>query len=410
MNKWAFVTILLCFHHVHRTSCTLTSIKDIAVFSYDIITLGVDVLDKIQSGDDFGKLQESIKDLQKTMEDLYKMLTFNTELTKNIKCLMEEIPHRTAYLQHINKIKSCKDDLDKVLNNPSDMVVREDFKKCYEIKADVRGIREYLTGDATIKSSTIYEFTCGDDGVNKVQNIERRFEYLYKYFIDGCTVLVTAEVMKSENRSKVLRDECLQAIGDIFSVKSTYYQNSINQSCATFHAQAYEMLNGLKTINVLTIHNVLRSNLPWFQYTVVESRVSDATVENKGDFPLKYKKIIVKQKVYHVFWTDSFVSFYKNRSNENQHLINVTISFDDYEDLFYGMNLSEDASREKKLVSVFGFTSDQTIINCTYSQGSDASPAASSTENLLPTTTLILVVMLFCPAIINMDLLIGMRL
>lgn len=81
-------------------------------------------------------------------------------------------------------------------------------------------------------------------------------------------------------------------------------------------------------------------------------------VENKGDFFLKYKKIIVKQKVYYVFWIDLFVFFYKNRLNENQYLINVIILFDDYEDLFYGMNFFEDVLREKKLVSVFGFILD----------------------------------------------------
>lgn len=102
------------------------------------------------------------------MEDFYKMFIFNIELIKNIKCLMEEILYRMVYFQYINKIKSCKDDFDKVLNNLFDMVVCEDFKKCYEIKVDVWGIREYLIGDVIIKFSIIYEFMCGDDGVNKV--------------------------------------------------------------------------------------------------------------------------------------------------------------------------------------------------------------------------------------------------
>lgn len=81
-------------------------------------------------------------------------------------------------------------------------------------------------------------------------------------------------------------------------------------------------------------------------------------VENKGNFFLKYKKFIVKEKVYYVFWIDLFVFFYKNRLNENQYFVNVIVLFDDYEDLLYGMNFFEDILREKKLVSVFGYILD----------------------------------------------------
>lgn len=409
MNERAFVTILLCFH---TARCKLTAIMDIAVFSYEIITLGDDVIDRIRSGDNNEKLQESINDLQKSMDQLHKKLDDNSQQLKKLNCKIDEVPHKTTILLNIEEIENCIADLKNVLNTPSDMEVRENFEKCYDIKKNVRGIGKYLThsGESTIDDRTIYELTCDEDGLYKGQNTERRFNYLLGHFMDGCTVMVIVEGLKSENRSTALRDDCWDDIGKIISSKSTYYQNSIDQSCSTFYAQAYELLNRLEAINVLTIHDVLRRNLPWFQYTVVESKVPDSAVKNKGDFPLKYKKFIVKQKVYHVFWTDSFVSFYKNRSNENQHFVNVTVSFDDYEDLSFGMNLSEDTSRERKLVSVFGYTSDQSIINCTYSQGPDASTAASSTENLLPTTTLILVVMLFCPAIINMDLRIGMHL
>lgn len=81
-------------------------------------------------------------------------------------------------------------------------------------------------------------------------------------------------------------------------------------------------------------------------------------VENKGNFFLKYKKFIVKQKVYYVFWIDLFVFFYKNRLNEKQYFVNVIVLFDDYEDLLYGMNFFEDILRERKLVSVFGYILD----------------------------------------------------
>lgn len=130
MNKWAFVTIFLCFHHIHTTSCKLSLIKDIAVFSYELITLGADVIDRIKSGDDFGKLHETINDLQKNMDELHKKLDYNTQLVDILVSLMEEVPHKTVFLY----------------------------------------------------------------------NIERRINYLYRYFIDGCTALATAEELKFENR------------------------------------------------------------------------------------------------------------------------------------------------------------------------------------------------------------------
>lgn len=400
-------TILLWLLLIPMDMCKLYQIKDVVDFSLKIIKLTGFVV-KLIPDNDGGNVQKSIDDLRKSMKELHSKLDYNIQLTQQIACVVREESHENTIRENIQKIESCKKDLENMFDKPFNIPDREKVKTCINIREYVRGIGKYLTGED--KSRSIYELSCKEHSLHEGQIVENKFNKLYGNYFDGCTVLGVAETMKYDNESTTLRDECWDAIAKINSSKSTYYRKNINRSCSTFHTQTHELLNGLESVNAFTVHEVLQSNLPWFQYTVVESNVPYSTVENKGNFPLKYKFFIVKQKVYHAFWTDSFVSFYKNRSNEKQHFVNVTVSFDDYEDLSFGMNLSEDTSRERKLVSVFGYTSDQSIINCTYSQGPDASTAASSTENLLPTTTLILVVMLFCPAIINMDLRIGMRL
>lgn len=136
MNKRAFVTILLCFH---TARCKLTAIKDIAVFSYEIITLGDDVIDRIRSGDNNEKLQESINDLQKSMDQLHKKLDDNSQQLKKLNCKIDEVPHKTTILLNIEEIENCIADLKNVLNTPSDMEVRENFEKCYDIKKTSEG-------------------------------------------------------------------------------------------------------------------------------------------------------------------------------------------------------------------------------------------------------------------------------
>lgn len=371
---------------IHRTTCKFLIIKE----SYEIITLGLDVIDKLKSGDEI-EVQESINDLQKTMDELHKKLDDNTQLVNKLICSVEELPHRTVFLHNIENIESCRTDFENVLKNPFDIMVRENFEKCYDIKNNVRGIGKYLTGEATIDSRTIYEFTCDEDGLDKGQNIERRFNYLYSHYIDGCTVLVTAERLASQNKSTTLRDECWKTIEKINSSKNLYYQTSINKSCPSLYKQASELCNGLETINAFTVLDRLQRNFPYFQFAVVQSKDSASTVKNTGNFVLNVMILVVGGKTFHVFRTDSFVSFDKDKTTENQQFVNVTISFDDYEDLSYGMNLSEDTSREKKLVSISGYTSDQaTDKQCTHSQELKALSSASSTENPFATTISIL--------------------
>lgn len=397
MKVFDNIPLCLLFMIIHSTTCKFLPIKDIAIFSYEIITQGVDVIDRLKSGGDIEKIQESINHLQKSIQELHKNLDDNTQLVNKLICEVKEQSHKTVFLENIEHIESCITDLENVLENPFDIIVRENFKNCYDIKKNVRGIGKYLTGETTIESRTIYEFTCDEDGLEKGQNIERRFNYLYSHFIDGCTVLVTAERLKSQNKSTTLRDECWKTIEKINSSKNIYYEKSINKSCSTLYKQSNELFNGQTTIlNVYTILDGLQRNFPYFQFIVVESKDSASTVNNTGNFYLNAMKFVVGGRTFHVFRTDCFVSFDKDKTTQNQQFVNVSISFDDYEDLSYGMNLSENTSREKKLVSIIGYTSDETIdTQCTYLQGPKALSTASSTENSLANLFSILLFWLF---------------
>lgn len=62
----------------------------------------------------------------------------------------------------------------------------------YDIIGNVRAIGGYLSGHAIVGLPPFFELYRHKDGYYRGPAIKTMFQYLYTYFIDGCTIVVTA--------------------------------------------------------------------------------------------------------------------------------------------------------------------------------------------------------------------------
>lgn len=368
------ILILLCL--LPAISSKALKVKEVAELAYNVISLSIDFIDKLTSSDDANKVEESIKSLQSSVDKLHDKLDYTTQLVENLINLINEQPYKISLSQHIEKIKSCKTDLENVLQTPTSNAARENFRKCYNIIDNVRAIGGYLSGQAIIGLHPFFELYQHKEGYYRGFAIKTMFQYLYTYFIDGCSVVVTAERIEFNQSSTLYRDECWKTVADINSYMKGFFRKCIMHSCSWFLPQATTLLKNPEIVNASSANNVLQNNFPWFQFFVLEFSTSDSNLNNIGTF-LVNSETFSLQKTYRVFWTDSFVSFSQNRSTVKEQDLQIPISICNYEGSSYGINLSKQLYLEEKLFSFVAFTSNDTMDGCQYSQKSEDSSSAS---------------------------------
>lgn len=379
-----FLRILLCTLLTTSTECKTNLLKDITGFVYNVLTLGLDLSDRLQSNDVLEKVQESINKLQRGIERVHSMLEYTKKLLEAAFRLIKVKSYFDSFNHHIEKIDSCITDLQYVFKDPTDIVARENFQKCYNIMTDVRALGRYLCGNPMIGSKPLFDSFHNEDGSCKGEDIEMIFRALYAKFIDGCILTSTAERMKHNNSSTLYRDECLGMNKNITDYMTNFYGKCIKLSCSSFHARVSTLLKNLEKVDTSTIYSVLQRNYPWLQFNVIEVWREDALVENNGTFYLNSGIFVVKNKVFLVFCTDVFVKFSKHRAIENQKYVNITVSYRDFESWFLGMNLSYENPLETKRINALGYTSHQTIDTCKYLPGTgDSSLVTPNSGNHL---------------------------
>lgn len=385
-----YLGILLCILLATSSECKTSLFKDIAGYIYNVFTLGLDVSDRLESNDE--KVLESFKKLQEAIERVHIKLEYTSQLVEDMYNLIKVQSYYESSNHHIENINRCMKNLQTVFKDPTNMVAREHFKKCYDIITNVEVIGGYLSGKANFGSKPLFDYFYNEDGSCKGEDIEKIFRGLYAKFIDGCIVTSTAERMKHGNFSTIYRDECWEMNKNISAYMISFYAKCSKLSCSSFHSRVSALLKNLEKVNSFTVYNVLRQNYPWLQFSVIEVGKKEAVVENNGTFFLNSGIFVVQNKIFLVFWTDVFVMFSKNRTNENQQNVNVTVSYCDFESWFLGMNFSYENPLETKRISAFGFTSNQTIDTCKYFPVPDKSPPATpNSGNRLRTPALIFV-------------------
>lgn len=388
-----FVGILLCMLLTTNSECKTNHLKEIAEIAYDVLTLGLDLSDRLKSNDGLEILLEAAKKLEKGIERVHSMLEYTKQLVKDVLRLIKVQSYFESFNQHIEKIDSCITDFQYVLKYPTDKVSRENFQNCYNIMSSVRPLVGYLCGKPILGSIPLFDSFYNEDGSCKGEDIEKVFRALYAKFIDGCIVTSTAERIKHGNSSTIYRDECWEMNKNISAYMISFYNKCIKRSCSSFHSRVSALLKSLEKVDSSTVLNALQRNYPWLQFIVIEVGKKEAVVKNNGTFFLNSGIFVVQNKIFLVFWTDIFVMFSKNRTNENQNNVNITISYCDFQSWFLGMNFSYENPLETKRISAFGYTSDQAIDTCNYLPGSDdSSPEESNSAGNRLTSTVLLFV------------------
>lgn len=224
-----FLAILMC---LQLGTCSGLQVPEIAFLAYDVISLWIDFIDRLTTGDDLGRVQESIDNLQKSVNEIHGKLDYTTQLVEHLINLMNQQPYKISLSQHVEKIKSCKIDLENVLQKPTSTAARENFQKCYDIIGNVRAIGGYLSGHAIVGLPPFFELYRHKDGYYRGPAIKTMFQYLYTYFIDGCTVVVAAERYSFYRSSTINKDECLKTVADINSYIRNIFTANVSPSRA----------------------------------------------------------------------------------------------------------------------------------------------------------------------------------
>lgn len=399
-----YFRILLCILLATSSECKTNLFKDIAEYVYNLFTLGLDVGDRLESNDQLEKVQESLNRLEEAMKRFQSMIEYTKDKVDDLDDLIKITSYYDSFHQDIKKIDRCVKDLNHVFNDPTDVVARKNFEKCYETIRLIDGIGIYLSGNSIIGSKPLFEYFYNDDGSCKGEDIEKLFRTLYAKFVDKCIVLSTAERMAHNNTSTIYRNECLGMNKNITDYMTNFYGKCINLSCSSFHSRLSTLLKNLEKVDSSTVYSVLQRTYPWLQFNVIEVKREESLVENNGTFYLNSAIFVVKNKIFQVFWTDVFVKFSKHRAIENQKYVNVTVSYCDFESWFLGMNLSYENPLETKRINAFGYTSDQTIDTCKYMPESDDSSPASTQTPASPGNRLMTPALIFV-AIILLELL-----
>ena len=382
-------TIVLC---LQLSICNGLPVQEIALLAYDVITLGIDFVDRVNSGNDLEQIQDSINSLQNSVDEIHEKLDYTTKLVEQLIDLMNEQPYKISLSQHIEKIKSCRTDLGNFMKQPTSLAARANFRKCYDIMQNVRAIGRYLSGYAIVGLPPLFELYRHKDGHYRGSAIKTMFQYLYANFIDGCAVVVSAERDAYCHSSPIFKNECWKTVKDINSYMRGFYQKCIAQSCSSFLSHAERLLNSPAVVDVSSANKVLETNYPWLQFLVLQTSTSHSILENNGTFFLNSENF-ASQKKLRVFWTDSFVSFTKNSSAiGTRQVLNVTFPYNEYVGSSFGMNISKSINLDRKMISFTGYTSDNTMDNCQYDSGYIQQPPASrSAKSSLSFFTIIVV-------------------
>lgn len=373
--------IFLCCLQITVTACGKgIKVKDVAALATNVIGMSIKFGNEMSSGNDNEKLQESIEQLQSSVQKLHDKLDYTTQLVEHLIDLINEQTYKISLSQHVEKIKSCKTDLENILHSPTSSAAQENFQKCTNIIDNVRAIGDYLSGHNIIGLQPFFELFRHKDGYYSGLAIKTMFQYLYSYFADGCTVVVTAERIFS-NQSTLIKDGCLKTIENVNSYMEEFFRKCITQSCSWFHSQTTDLLDEPEIKDASSAYNALQDNFPWFQFLVIKHTGSDPVVLNDGTFPL-ISKTYRMQKTYQVFLANSFQTFAEHNTTENELLVNVTIKICEYEGSSNGINLTKQVYLEEKLFSFVGFTSNYTLDACDYQQEFDRSSLASLPRKL----------------------------
>ncbi|CAC5403820.1 unnamed protein product [Mytilus coruscus] len=304
----------------------------IALNAYDVISAGIDFVEKIVIGDPF---TAALQELKQSINLIHTKLDYLTDLVERLLQLVKELPYTLRIAQHVEKINSCTNDLNNFLAKPTNVAAVNNLKQCLNIMENVRAIGNYLSGGVIAGSPPSLIYIDKKQGTYNGETIHNMFTYLYTHFINGCTIAVTAEGLTYLGSATLFRNECKTKIGAIQTYMKNFFSKCIREMCPHFISTAKIKLS--KVSDSTSAHIAMSDAFPWFQFLALKTRTTDPNITDDGTFKMKSNNFAGTQ-TYRLFWTDSFVRFQRDGTGAT---LDITVDTNHLVNAFYGnLNLT----------------------------------------------------------------------
>ncbi|XP_063413891.1 uncharacterized protein LOC134696164 [Mytilus trossulus] len=338
---------------------TVLTVVDIALQAYDVISFGVDFIEKYVLGDPYS---DSLQQLQRSIDLIHTKLDYLTDVVDRLLQLVKELPYTLRITEHVEKIKSCTTDMNNFFSRPTNAAALENLQKCYDIMVNVRAIGNYLSGGAIAGSPPLFDMYRQKEGTYHGETIKNMFTYLYTYFINGCAVVVTAEGSKYHGSSKFYQQECKAKVGAIQNYMKTFFSKCIREMCPHFISTATAKLSEIS--DSTSAHLAMTDAFPWFQFLVLQTSTTNPNITEDGTFKMKSKNFAGTQ-TFHLFWTDSFVRFKRQGTGAT---LDIAVDTNHLVNSYYG-NLDMTTNQQGSMTHFISFTTDTSIDHCNYVTG-----------------------------------------
>lgn len=391
MISGVIICLLLC-SAISITETVVIQIAKIAQEAYSVISAGIEFVEKIVSGDPFSQIQASLQELRRSINIIHTKLDYLTGLVEELLQRVKELPYNLRITQHVEKIKSCTDDLNNFMSKPTNTAARENLEKCYNIMENVRSIGNYLSGGVIAGSPPIFDLYRQKQGTYDGVTIQNMFTYMYTHFINGCAIVVTAEGLKYLMSASLYHNECKAKVGAIHSYMKNFFSKCIREMCPVFVSAAKGKLS--KVYDSSSAHTALSDAFPWFQFLALQTRSTKPDVTDVGTFKMK-SHTIASTQTYQLFWTDIFVRLQRIGPGMK---INITVNRNELASSFYG-NVNLTTNVKESSMQFIAYTSDTSIDHCDYNTGVNS---AQSSRLDLPMCFFVIILSFFCLSILKL--------
>lgn len=232
------------------------------------------------------------------------------------------------------EISNCYADFLLFLPNPTLKAEQDRLKHCYSKFSYVRQIGNILINDKlTFMQKPIFDQILEITGYCDGKRINDVFGFLLGIYIEGCTALMTSEVLTYGNKSTTFKNECKTTIQ---ASRKTHAEIVMNCTMELYNKHIPTMTNILKTDHASSIESSLQTIFPWFNFVIVtlQKRISSGiALYNLKVF--NYLTLISNDIVYRVLiWSPR-----TNDTNSGNYTYGVGYNEKEVEFVYNGKNL-----------------------------------------------------------------------
>lgn len=206
--------------------------------------------------DNLKVLNTNIKEIGKRVEELSK--TIDISVIKN------------QVATDKREISNCYADLLLFLQNPLSKAETDRLMYCYSKFSYVRQIGSILRNDKlTFMQMPIFDQIIDKTGYCDGQRIQNIFGFLLGIYIEGCTAMMTSEVLIYGNTSTTYKEECKTTLKSAVNFLLNLYDRCKKEMCTKY---IHVLITIFKTYQTSSIKSQLITKFPWFKFVMVKLR------------------------------------------------------------------------------------------------------------------------------------------